>query len=663
MFKRNSFVLIMACALILISISSVCASDDFTNASHNQSSVDVLSQIGSFDDLEKDIGNLNPGDVYNVSRDYAFDNQSGDINNGGINIAVDNVTINGNGHVIDGSYKSALFTVTANNVKILNLTFVNAKYSGFSFPVKGEYENGPYMSRVISEYTFDVSPICWIGDNGLISDCVFSNNTAINGGALTWMGSNGVIKNNLFLDNVAGGVGGAIYVMMGANNTIANNVFRNSTSKLLGDAIYLECKSQNTSFSNCSCDDEVYIVDGNNFKISAEYLMYSYYSYVADRWIDLIPVLFKSLMCGVISFDDDCNAYVQYVENTGDLTFSVMRNFPEFNITYQKNYAFTKTEVKDIFESLIHDNYKNNLILTKNLNVTNKKEYESACRCDREIISNNEDFINIIGPDLLELAKDNRFYYGDIVFILNVIFAPGSVFQSNAQWSDDNGFDVINIIGNGAKIKASSGDRDENKWIDCESDHVYIINDLTVEGFNNAIVNRGGCFILNNVHMNHNRMDYIRDRDDGAAILNIAGVVICNNCTFTNNYAKYGGAIYNQGFLNLTNCIFKGNTGYGEGDDVLNVGDGIVYVNGAEIKSTKGVVTYTSTTHMVLLSVFFVSFTILAVAAGVGVILLISPLISGAAFMVIAAVASLTAVGLVIAGGAFLYSAIAGDRE
>ena len=59
MFKRNSFVLIMVCALILISISSVCASDDFTNASHNQSSVDVLSQIGSFDDLEKDIGNLN----------------------------------------------------------------------------------------------------------------------------------------------------------------------------------------------------------------------------------------------------------------------------------------------------------------------------------------------------------------------------------------------------------------------------------------------------------------------------------------------------------------------------------------------------------------------------------------------------------------------------
>ena len=47
-----------------------------------------------------------------------------------------------------------------------------------------------------------------------------------------------------------------------------------------------------------------------------------------------------------------------------------------------------------------------------------------------------------------------------------------------------------------------------------------MIYNLTVEGFNTAIDNRDGYCVLNNVALNNNRMDYIIDRDDGAAILN-----------------------------------------------------------------------------------------------------------------------------------------------
>ena len=57
-------------------------------------------------------------------------------------------------------------------------------------------------------------------------------------------------------------------------------------------------------------------------------------------------------------------------------------------------------------------------------------------------------------------------------------------------------------------------------------------------------------------------MNYLVERDYGAAIRN-AGVCTCNNCTFTNNFAKYGGAIFSQGTLELNNCTFKANTGYG----------------------------------------------------------------------------------------------------
>ena len=118
-----------------------------------------------------------------------------------------------------------------------------------------------------------------------------------------------------------------------------------------------------------------------------------------------------------------------------------------------------------------------------------------------------------------------------------------------------------------------------------------MIYDLTVEGFNTAIDNREGYCVLNNVALNNNRMDYIIDRDDGAAILNGA-VVVCNNCSFANNYAKNGGAIFNQGLLVLENCTFKSNKGYGIGDNVLNVDQGVVLVNGQNIKGSTGVVTY-----------------------------------------------------------------------
>ena len=116
---------------LLVSFGSVCAAD--TNNTDNDD-IDVVNTAdvsvcvnGSFDDLKAEIGNLSPGDVFDVSRDYVFerDDMHG---NGGIVIGVDNVTINGNGHVIDGNFRSALFKVTGDNVKIFNLTFVNSLF-------------------------------------------------------------------------------------------------------------------------------------------------------------------------------------------------------------------------------------------------------------------------------------------------------------------------------------------------------------------------------------------------------------------------------------------------------------------------------------------------------------------------------------------------------
>ncbi|WP_296884502.1 hypothetical protein [uncultured Methanobrevibacter sp.] len=57
----------------------------------------------------------------------------------------------------------------------------------------------------------------------------------------------------------------------------------------------------------------------------------------------------------------------------------------------------------------------------------------------------------------------------------------------------------------------------------------------------------------------------------------------------------------------MNNCTFIGNTGYTEGNDVLNVGDGIVILNGKKITEDEGPVTctdsVTSTSDIIFLGV------------------------------------------------------------
>ncbi len=157
------------------------------------------------------------------------------------------------------------------------------------------------------------------------------------------------------------------------------------------------------------------------------------------------------------------------------------------------------------------------------------------------------------------------------------------------------GYDVIAIMGNGSTIKGGAGDRDEKKWLVLDKDVTFIANDLTIKNFNTAIECLKGTCYFNNVNFNGNRMDYWIDRDWGAAILN-TGIVICNNCSFTDNYAKYGAAIFNQGFLSLNNCTFKGNTAYGERNDVhvgdnVGIGDGgRVQIDGVNITKNNNIV-------------------------------------------------------------------------
>ena len=78
--------------------------------------------------------------------------------------------------------------------------------------------------------------IAWVGDDGSLTNCLFYNSIKdINdasqfGGAVVWIGNNGKIKQTKFLNNTAKNSGAAVY-WRGLNGELSHSIFENNTSK------------------------------------------------------------------------------------------------------------------------------------------------------------------------------------------------------------------------------------------------------------------------------------------------------------------------------------------------------------------------------------------------------------------------------------------------
>ena len=210
----------------------------------NNNSIDSfysLSLINSFDDLSRIINDTPEGGNLILYSDYQCINSS----NKGIVISK-SITIDGNGHTLNGNKLSRMFNITADNVTIKNINFVNGNILGryFSNDVGG-------------------GAIYWSGANGVLFNCSFMNNTGsgleydpfeqsqtyvdenglvwhhfvsrpmgakINeGGAIVWKGVNGTVDNCLFENNGVGypNYGGAIIWRGGFGKVIDSKFYNN----------------------------------------------------------------------------------------------------------------------------------------------------------------------------------------------------------------------------------------------------------------------------------------------------------------------------------------------------------------------------------------------------------------------------------------------------
>ena len=270
---------------MILSISAVSASDNVSDDSLAVSNSDLDLIGGSFSDLQTMIDEDVSGEL-NLTEDYTY---------GSSDLAISinkQLTINGNSHVIDANGASSIFNITGsnvilNNLIIKNINITSAKTNAILWNgAGGQLVNCTVSDNYVSQFlgaivywngtgglidgcTFannDLSsnqapisyPVLWFGDDGMIANSNFINNSGtVNGGAIYWGGGadNGEVYNCTFINNTAW-YGGAIY-WNGANGTVSKSYFESNraisylSNKFQGGAIYWYSQDDDGLITGC----------------------------------------------------------------------------------------------------------------------------------------------------------------------------------------------------------------------------------------------------------------------------------------------------------------------------------------------------------------------------------------------------------------------------
>ncbi|OWT32776.1 hypothetical protein BGI41_05900, partial [Methanobrevibacter sp. 87.7] len=421
-----------------------------------------------------------------------------------------------NGVIINGESNDYILN-SSSNLKITNLTFINAKTAII---------NNGNLSISNSNFTSNnQGGIISNEGNVIITDSVFVNNTNINGGAINGKDTNFVINNTLFDSNSADAYGGSIYLFNSSIELNYNDV-SNSTSKLNGNYIYL-----------------------NSSKIINPYINFMDNSSYKFEFNKSTPILNATVT------DNSGNPI-----SGGEISFYLNNDFfinvPLLNGV--ASYNFDNTKIGFYFVSGNYSNSLNPIINTGNFEI-----YKSYWFIGDKGYKTLQDAIADVEDNQIIKGLEGVYYYNDSVII-------------ESEYTKDITTFTITSLNGGELI--FDGSNVSNKPILSieDSDYNITLKGLTFrnafnEGDGGAIYNHGYLYINNCTFYNNKVIDplsgtYI-DYNRGGAIFNYGGYLIIRNSTFTNNTAPLGGAIFtgadvaNRSFTDIENCKFIVNNG------------------------------------------------------------------------------------------------------
>ena len=264
---KKKYLIILA-VLILFSINAVSANDLNNETLSYDNSNDILSAPPrTFSDLGSEITSTPANGILELERDYTY-NESADtsINQRWGIVFSRPLTIDGQGHSIDGSELSKIFTIQSiSGVTLKNIVFKNANVEGNG----GAIDIGTFSHNfVLDNCTFD-NCVCDVyggalnirqSDNVKITNCDFTNNSGDlsrvpRGGAIYWFHSTGGELINCTFTNNSALYGGAVYSSECSDIVQYNNVFDSNCAQTQGGDIWTD--EENAVIHDCQFSNTI----------------------------------------------------------------------------------------------------------------------------------------------------------------------------------------------------------------------------------------------------------------------------------------------------------------------------------------------------------------------------------------------------------------------
>lgn len=392
-------------------------------------------------------------------------------------------------------------------------------------------------STFIDNYaTYKGAAICADKCNGSeISDCIFNNNRAGNGGAIHWYNSNEIqISDCNFTNNAAkdNGEGGAVVYSFCTNDTIANCIFINNTARdggaisseecIISECIFMNNIGQRGGALSFWMEYPAHISNCNFINNSANEGGAIYVS----RWSKLITIENAS-----------------FINNTADSDGGAI--------------------------------YAGNIVFVTNSNFTsNAGDNGGAIASDSNLTVNECQFSSN--------HADNE--GGAISFMGKVLVIDSSIFENNTVDLNSAAinFNGTSLLVNNSEFKSNNAEEFAGAVGVDEANDVKIIN---TNFYNNVAKNYGALGIydgnvsIDNCTFENNRADdevgvaylncenalingshFINNAAVDTMVAHVSGDLIINNSRFIDNLADTGNIVHNAINANLTllNSIFEG---------------------------------------------------------------------------------------------------------
>ncbi|WP_458404601.1 hypothetical protein [Methanobrevibacter sp.] len=363
---------------------------------------------------------------------------------------------------------------------------------------------------------------------------IFTNNSAIRGGAVYLYGDDSTISNSTFIKNHVSKNGGAIFVN-GNNNTITTTKFINNAADVNANAIWLANGNNNIiSNSNFTGVKHIYVNGGNatltnNIELSSTDSTYT----VRNK--------------GSIALS--ANKFYNIIDNQGNITTQTYANITG-------NATYTWDDWQFPLYANVTDDYNNTVVSHAFTYFTNRADNVEA---DNNVKHNAtlsvELFSYLVDAQDSGLKKLNTY-----VSIINMVTRVGS--YTWLQEKIDNLTENILYLDANVTFNATYDLHQNNPYFQKGTIFTYGMNynkTFTLQGNNNYISgnNQARIFIINKNH------------------------VTINNITLTNGSAQKGGALHildNVDDLTISNTIFENNSAYGT--DMNTDGGGAIFANG-----------------------------------------------------------------------------------